>query len=121
MATRPPQQLRVHNMLQKCWMGVAGLIAGLLLARLTALLLAARPDHPVVWSVLTLTAPLTTPFRALDRLAAQPSEGARLELATIAALLLVLGVSVALAWHHHRRLDRAQPGEHYAQSQRSDR
>lgn len=103
-------------------MGVAGLVAGLLLARLTALLFAARPDHPVVWSVLTLTAPLTAPFRVLDRLAGQPREGARLELATIAALLLVLGASVVLAWHHQRRLERGQPGEeHYAQSQRTDR
>jgi preprotein translocase subunit SecD len=78
--------------------GFVGLLVGLLSARLLALLFAARPDNPAISLLLTLTAPLTAPFRILDRLAGQPQFGARLELATLAALVLAIGVAAVVQW-----------------------
>ncbi len=76
---------------------VVGLIEGLLLLRLVALLFAARPDNSWIALLLAVTAPVTAPFRLLDQSAGQPQFGARLELATLAALLL-LGCGT-VAWH----------------------
>ncbi len=74
-----------------------GLIESMLLLRLVALLLAARPDNPWITLVMTLTAPFSAPFRILDSWAGQPQFGARLELATIAAMVVVL--VIAVVWH----------------------
>ncbi|MDP9309677.1 MAG: YggT family protein [Chloroflexota bacterium] len=80
-----------------------GLLEGLLLLRLVALLFAGRPDNPWLALVLALTAPLTVPFRVLDQWAGQPRFGARLELATLAAMLL-LGLGAAgWLWYRQRR------------------
>ena len=79
---------------------VVGLVEGLLLLRLVALLFAARPDNVWLALVLVMTAPLTAPFRVLDQWAGQPRFGARLELATLMAMLLfALGAAV---WHWYR-------------------
>ncbi|HEX6287693.1 MAG TPA: hypothetical protein VFZ66_00810 [Herpetosiphonaceae bacterium] len=75
-----------------------GVLEGALAARLIALLFAARPDNPAIGLLLALTAPLTAPFRILDRLAEQPPFGARLELATLAVMALVLGVAIVGQW-----------------------
>lgn len=85
--------------MQRMFVGAAliGVIEGLLLLRLVALLFAARPDNPWIALLLALTAPVTAPFRMLDRWAGQPQFGARLELATLAALLLLAGI--AIIWH----------------------
>lgn len=77
---------------------MVGLLVGLLAARLIALLLAARPDNPAINLLLTLTAPFTAPFQFLDQLARQPQFGARLELATLAALTLVIGIAAVVQW-----------------------
>lgn len=76
---------------------VVGLIEGLLLLRLVALLFAARPDNSWIALLLALTVPVTAPFRLLDQWAGQPHFGARLELATLAALLLL--ACGAAVWH----------------------
>ena len=94
---------------------LVGLLGGLLAARLVALLLAVRPDNPAISLLLTLTAPLTAPFRVLDRLAGQPQFGARLELATLVALALVIGIAAVVQWVllSHSRFDRE---DNHAQS-----
>ena len=83
---------------------VVGALEGLLLARFVALLFAARPDNPVFEALLVLTTPLVWSWQALDRWAGQPRFGARLELATLAAMIIVaIGATVlSLAWR--RRL-----------------
>ena len=68
---------------------VLSLIGGLLLVRLVLLLFAVRPSNPVAAGLLLLSAPLVQPFGLLDRLAHQPQWGARLELASVAALVVV--------------------------------
>ena len=68
---------------------VVGALEGILLARLVALLFAGREDNPVLYILLILTAPLVWPWRWLDKWAGQPLFGARLELATLAAMLVV--------------------------------
>jgi hypothetical protein len=77
---------------------LVGLLTGLLAARLVALLFAARPDNPAIGLLLALSMPLTAPFRALDQLAGQPQFGARLELATLAAIVLVIVVAAVVEW-----------------------
>jgi hypothetical protein len=71
-----------------------GLVESVLLLRLVALLFAARPDNPWIILIITITTPFSAPFRFLDQWAGQPRFGARLELATLAAMLLVLGIAV---------------------------
>lgn len=83
-----------------------GLVEGLLLLRLVALLFAARPDNVALALILALTAPLTAPFRVLDQWAGQPRFGARLELATLAVMLL-LALAVA-GWHWQREAARQE-------------
>jgi hypothetical protein len=77
---------------------LVGVLEGLLAARLVALLFAARPDNPAIGLLLACTAPLTAPFRGLDHLAQQPQFGARLELATLVAMALVIGVAAVTKW-----------------------
>ncbi|HSH78036.1 MAG TPA: hypothetical protein VLA19_05830 [Herpetosiphonaceae bacterium] len=78
-------------------MYLAGVVEGLLLARLVTLLFAGRPDNPV-WELLwAVTWPLVWPWSALDRWAGQPRFGARLELASLAAMASVALLALALA------------------------
>ncbi len=75
------------------------LVAGLLLVRLVLLLLAVRPSSPVAAGLLWLSAPLVWPFGTLDWIAHQPRWGARLELATVAALVvLTLLIGACRRW-----------------------
>ena len=79
--------------------GVVGAVEGALLARLLGLLFAARPDNPVFQLLFALTAPLVWPWAWLDRWAGQPRFGARLELATLAAMAtLAMASGLWLAW-----------------------
>ncbi len=80
-----------------------GLLEGLLLLRLVALLFAGRPDNLWLSFVLVLTAPLTVPFHVLDQWAGQPRFGARLELATVVAMLLLALVAAGWRWYRQRR------------------
>jgi uncharacterized protein YggT (Ycf19 family) len=66
---------------------ITGAIEALLLARLLARLLAARPDNPAVQALYSLTDPLVFPLRWLDT--QQPQFGAVFELSTLAMALLV--------------------------------
>ena len=68
---------------------LAGIVEGLLLVRLIGLLFAARPDNRGLMLLFDLVAPLVWPWQWLDRMAGQPRFGARLELATLAAMLMV--------------------------------
>lgn len=80
-----------------------GVVEGVLLARLVALLFAARPDNTMVGAVLALSAPVVWPFGGLDRWAGQPLYGARLELATVAAMAAtLLAALIAAAWAPRR-------------------
>lgn len=70
-------------------------VEALLLGRLVALLLAARPNNPAVVWLYRLSEPLRLPLRVLDQ--GQPGFGARLEFSTLAAAVIVL-VGGYLAW-----------------------
>jgi uncharacterized protein YggT (Ycf19 family) len=72
-----------------------GAVEALLLARLLARLLAARPDNPSVQILYGITGPLVTPLRALDY--DQPPFGAALEISTL-ALALFLPLVAYLLW-----------------------
>jgi uncharacterized membrane protein len=87
-----------------------GLLESLLLLRLVALLFAARPDNPWIVLIISLTAPFTAPFRILDQWAGQPQFGARLELATLAAMVIVLIVAVIWQIRYMRKTDISQSG-----------
>lgn len=65
----------------------AGALEALLLARLVARLLAARPDNPAIAALYALTGPLLAPLAALDY--DQPPFGAALEFSTMAMATLV--------------------------------
>ncbi len=73
----------------------AGALEALLLARLLARLLAARPDNPAFALLYAITGPLVAPLAALDY--DQPPFGAALEFST---LVLASGVPLLayLAW-----------------------
>lgn len=90
--------------------GLVGLLTGLLLVRLVALLFAARPDNPILGLLLALTAPLTAPFAALNQLTGQPQWGARLDLAALAAIALLLTLAAALQRLHLRRNQQRSTG-----------
>ncbi len=84
---------------------IAGAAEGLLLARLLARLLAARPDSPAIMALYALTWPLVAPLAALDL--AQRQFGAVLELSTLAtAALLPLLAYLTWAWLATRRAKR---------------
>jgi hypothetical protein len=82
---------------------VVGAVEGLLLARLVVLLFAARSDNLVVQVLVRLTAPLVWPWHWLDRWVGQPSEGARLELATLAAIILIALMAALWSIYRSRR------------------
>lgn len=90
--------------------GLVGLLTGLLLVRLVALLFAARPDNPILGLLLALTAPLTAPFNTLNRLTGQPQAGARLDLAALAAIAALLVLAALLQWLSLRRTQRRSTG-----------
>lgn len=71
-----------------------GALIALLLARLVLQLFAARPNNAVFAAVRALTAPLIAPFAALD--AGQPRFGAVLEFSTLALLMLLVGLLLAM-------------------------
>ena len=79
---------------------VVGIVEGLLLVRLVGLLFAARPDNCALDLLLELCVPLVWPWMWLDRWAGQPRFGARLELATLAAMLMV--ALLAGIWTRYR-------------------
>jgi uncharacterized protein YggT (Ycf19 family) len=81
-------QLRA-NLGVNAMLWVAGAVEALLLARLLARLLAARPDSPAIMLLYAITGPLVAPLRALDY--DQPPFGAALELST-----LIVAISVPL-------------------------
>jgi hypothetical protein len=74
---------------------------------LVGLLFAARPDNRALNVLFDLVAPLIWPWLWLDRLAGQPHFGARLELATIAAMLMV-AMFYAFWWRVRSRRRRRQ-------------
>ncbi len=69
----------------------------LLLARLVARALAARPDNPVIMVLYTVTAPFVRPFDFLN--ATQPPFGAVLEFSTLLVTLLVPLLALVI-WHY---------------------
>lgn len=76
---------------------LAGGLEVLLLARLLARMIAARPDSPSIALLYQLTAPLIGPLALLDR--GQPPFGASLERATLTLLALIpLGAYLLWAW-----------------------
>jgi len=77
---------------------VVGAIEGLLFARLIAQLFAARPDNAIYVMLYGLTAPLIWPWTWLDAWGGTPRFGARLELATIAAMLVVALTAGLWVW-----------------------
>ena len=83
-----------------------GGIEGLLLARLVLRLFAARPDNPFVRVFLDLTGPLLVPLAFLD--SGQPRYGAALELSTLALVMLLAIVGMAIGVLH-RSADRSVP------------
>jgi hypothetical protein len=66
---------------------VLGFVETLLLGRLAALLLAARPDNPAVALLLRLSAPLAAPLSGLD--AGQPQFGSRFERGTLVCIVIL--------------------------------
>lgn len=85
---------------------LVGLLEALLLARLVARLLAARPDSPAIMILYGVTGPLVTPLAALDY--DQPPFGAALELSTLSMAILVplLAYLVWLLLHRRNPGDR---------------
>lgn len=86
---------RSSEILRSALVWAAGAAEALLLARLLARLLAARPDSPTVAALYALTWPLVAPLSALD--AAQRRFGAVLELSAIASAIL-MPVLAYLLW-----------------------
>ena len=78
-----------------------GALEALLLARLLARLLAARPENLAIVLLYRLSDPLVAPLAGLD--SGQPRFGAILELSTLLLLLVLLVVGYALWCITHRR------------------
>ncbi|NCC30705.1 MAG: YggT family protein [Chloroflexia bacterium] len=76
---------------------VAGACEMLLLARLVARVLAARPDNPAITVLYMVTAPFVSPFAFLN--ATQPPFGAVLEFSTLLVALLVPLLALVI-WHY---------------------
>lgn len=97
MTKQSPKKIhasRAHGVaLLLIWL--AGLLEALLLARLVARLLAARPDSPAIMILYGVTGPLVTPLAALAY--DQPPFGAALELSTLSMAILV-PLLAYLAW-----------------------
>jgi hypothetical protein len=84
----------------------AGAAEALLLARLLARLLAARPDSPSFAALYLLTWPLVAPLAGLDR--AQRQFGAVLEISTLVAAALLPVIACLLGiWLATRSAGRA--------------
>jgi uncharacterized protein YggT (Ycf19 family) len=96
MTYKPTKKIR-QNMVNwpQILLLVAGALEGLLLARLIARLLAARPDNPAFALLLRLTDPLVAPLRALDY--DQPPFGAAFEFSTL-TMAIVVPLVAYLAW-----------------------
>ncbi len=80
---------------------LTGALEALLLARVVARALAARPDNPAFALLYGITGPLVTPFLALQP--DLPPFGAALEWPTLALALLALLGSFALWYRRSRR------------------
>nr|WP_044199987.1 YggT family protein [Oscillochloris trichoides] len=81
-------------MYRRVFLVVLGAVEALLLARLVARILAARPDSPAFMLLYNLTAPLVAPLAWLDL--HQPRFGAVLELSTlvvVAGLAILAGIA----------------------------
>lgn len=91
-----------HKMVKTFWFAAfIGVIEALLLARLVARLLAARPDNPTVLLLYTLTEPLVAPLRMFNY--DQPPFGAALEFSTLVLLSLLPLVGYVLwVWLQRR-------------------
>ncbi len=74
----------------------SGAITALLLARLLARLMAARPDNPIIQALYTLTDALRVPLAWLD--VAQPRFGAVLEISTL-MLAIIVPILGYLLWY----------------------
>ncbi|MFV9505734.1 MAG: YggT family protein [Oscillochloridaceae bacterium umkhey_bin13] len=83
--------------------GLAGVIEALLVLRLVARLLAARPDNPAIMVLYGLTTPLVQLLQALDY--DQPPFGAALEFSTL-VIAVIVPLLAYLTW---RWLDRRNP------------
>jgi hypothetical protein len=87
------------HMIERLQLGLCllvGTVEALLIGRLLAQLLAARPDNPAIGWLYALSDPLRAPLALLD--AGQPRWGARLEFSTLvmAGIVLMIGYAV---WH----------------------
>lgn len=102
MTNKVPKKIRQFLVyLPQLVLFVAGALEALLLARLVARLLAARPDNPAFALLLALTGPMLAPLRALDY--DQPPFGAALEFSTL-LLAIVVPPLAYLAWLLLRRV-----------------
>ncbi len=77
------------------WLAWAtGMIEALLVVRLLARLLAARPDNPAIQLLYRISTPLIQPLDFLD--ATQPDYGAVLELSTLVLVMAIPLLSYAI-------------------------
>lgn len=90
------QQHQVQTRIALAMLAILGAIEALLMARLVARLLAARPENPSIALLYQLTEPLVSILRALDY--DQPPFGAALEFSTL-LLLLILPLLATLCWY----------------------
>lgn len=86
-----------------------GAIEGLMVGRLVALLFAARPENWAINILLRGSEPLVRPWSWLDRWANQPRIGARLELATLAAMVVVALLAVVVGLYSTRGMVKSGP------------
>ncbi len=97
MVDQPDQQPRqIQTSIALATLSILGAVEALLVARLVARLLAARPDNPSIALLYWLTEPLVSVVRALDY--DQPPFGAALEFSTL-VLLLVIPLLAVLCWY----------------------
>ena len=97
MTTRRPKKIHdpAVNLGAWLWLGLAGALEGLLLARLVLALFAARPGNPSFALLRRITDPLVLPLIRLDQ--GQPLFGARLEISTLSLAILV-PIGAYLVW-----------------------
>jgi hypothetical protein len=92
MAQKPTPQphRRRRAIIALALAGLVGLCEALLLTRLLARLLAARPDNPAIQALYHWSDPLVRPFKWIGIDSQQPMFGAVLELSTLMLAILVL-------------------------------
>ncbi len=90
------QRDQIQTRMALALLSILGAIEALLIARLVARLLAARPDNPSIALLYQLTEPLVSILRALDY--DQPPFGAALEFSTL-VLLLIIPLLAMLCWY----------------------